>query len=482
MKVLKVSSFILIFNIFSLGLKAQNVISTSSNYNLAMRFYYGKDTIKDYPKAIQLLNECAASGYSKALITLGDFYETGKAGLTMNYAEASSKYNNAATLGNPLGLFHLGVMAKDGHGQAINYTQAFNYFTQAVNDNCIEGIYGLGYLYFKGFGCTQNYTQAAEYFKVCSQNKHPNGTYFYGLCFRNGYGKPQDYDSSKFYLTRAVFLGSRMAIAELKSPTPENSNNYAMKIASNLSNRSIARNTTFGEFSRVFEKSNESNLNGRFVGHLIRYDWSNTYAVSESELTLELTAKNNMILGRWLENNQDSIRLNTTIIPSGLKFQKTFYKKADHYSMGKKYKYIFDEMDLKFSETTDSIFIEGQVKMFSVNRNEPEKPIYIYLAKAKAGDNIQLENELTTEISNTLSVYPNPFSDIVNIGFSIAQSSKVQIKFLSSNGKEVLISKQALLDKGTYRIPINSSTFNTGMYVVQLIIGDKVETSKAIKL
>lgn len=482
MKALKASGFILIFNIFSLGLKAQNVVSSSSNYNLAMRLYYGKDTLKDYQKVIQLLNECASSGYSIALITLGDFYETGKAGLTINYSEASSKFNNAATLGNPLGLYHLGIMAKDGHGQAINYTQAYNYFTQAANANCIEGIYGLGYLNFKGFGCTQNYTQAAEYFKECSQKKHPNGTYFYGLCFRNGYGKSQNYDSSKFYLTRAVFLGSRMAISELKSPTPENSNNYAMKMASNLSSNSNTRNTAFGEFSRVSQKSYESNLNGKFVGHLIRYDWSNTYAISESELTLDLSVKNNIIKGSWLENKQDEVKLNATILSSGLKFQKTSYKKADHYSMGKKYKYIFDEMDLKLSETTDSIFIEGQVKMFSVNRNEPEKPVYIYLAKVKARDNVQFENELTTEINNTLSVYPNPFSNIVNIGFSVAQSSIVQIKFLSSNGKEVFISKQALLDKGTYRIPINSSTFITGMYFVQLIIGDKVETSKAIKL
>ena len=68
---------------------------------------------------------------------------------------------------------------------------------------------------------------------------------------------------------------------------------------------------------------------------------------------------------------------------------------------------------------------------------------------------------------NDLSVYPNPASQVVNIGFTINEPQNVIIEFLSINGS-VLYNESLTYFKGIYLKSLNISSFNRGIYLLRV--------------
>ncbi len=82
--------------------------------------------------------------------------------------------------------------------------------------------------------------------------------------------------------------------------------------------------------------------------------------------------------------------------------------------------------------------------------------------------------------SNNIMVYPNPVTDVVNIGYALTQKSSVTIKIFDLNGR--LVKMVNIMDKqhGYYTEAINCTDLRKGTYIVQLIEGNTSKTAKFI--
>ena len=86
----------------------------------------------DYSAAVQLLQECANKGDSKAQVELASFYREGK-GVDADETEAAWWYRKAAKQGEAEAQFHLGIMYLEGVGVSEDPTQALHWIAEAAD-------------------------------------------------------------------------------------------------------------------------------------------------------------------------------------------------------------------------------------------------------------------------------------------------------------------------------------------------------------
>lgn len=88
-----------------------------------------------------------------------------------------------------------------------------------------------------------------------------------------------------------------------------------------------------------------------------------------------------------------------------------------------------------------------------------------------------LENLLNT----SLSIYPNPSKDEININFSANGNAEATIQVLEMGGKEVLQAKQPSLN-GVYAGTLNLSQLPQGVYTLVINCGDQKAVRRLIKI
>ncbi len=83
--------------------------------------------------------------------------------------------------------------------------------------------------------------------------------------------------------------------------------------------------------------------------------------------------------------------------------------------------------------------------------------------------------------SNEFRVYPNPFSEQLNIVYSLPNHGKITVKLMDMMGR-TLLSKETLNGSaGVNNIQLNAYTIHNGTYIIQLISADEVMMQKVIK-
>ena len=84
-------------------------------------------------------------------------------------------------------------------------------------------------------------------------------------------------------------------------------------------------------------------------------------------------------------------------------------------------------------------------------------------------------------IANEFRVYPNPFSEQLNIVYSLPNHGKITIKLLDMMGRTVLSKETLNSSSEINNIQLDLSSIKNGTYIIQLISKDGVMTQKAIK-
>jgi hypothetical protein len=114
----------------------------------------------------------------------------------------------------------------------------------------------------------------------------------------------------------------------------------------------------------------------------------------------------------------------------------------------------------------------GQFTMYSTTT----APL-VRLNIAPADVNIESLPELTA-----FSASPNPFSDQVQLRFSLPASKDVDVSIIDITGKTVLSESYGSLPAGVNRIDIDTQRLGSGVYFVNATTGTELKTTKLVKV
>lgn len=81
------------------------------------------------------------------------------------------------------------------------------------------------------------------------------------------------------------------------------------------------------------------------------------------------------------------------------------------------------------------------------------------------------------ELDNSLMLYPNPTNGVSTLEFTVTETADAKIDVLNTLG-QVVFTKSIVNANGTQKVAINSDSFENGLYLVNVTVGDKVSTKK----
>lgn len=383
--------------------------------------------------------------------------------------------------------YHLGVQYKEGKAVQMDYQKSCDYFQKAANMGDSQSVYAIGYMHYKGLGCSQDYALAAKLFSQGAYGGRDNSMYFYGLCWRNGYGLTQNEDSAQYWLKKAAALGYQQAIQELKMPAPEDANEPARTLVQQIHNAALPENTSLNQFNKIiFHLPAASVISGDYEGYLISYDWSGKHVINNKKLRLFVVADKGKsgkksLRGEWVEEGLAAVNFYARLTKDSLYFDSTEYRLKDHYSDGSDILYKFKNAFLSIVQKRDSVYLVGNVEMFSPDRREPSKPLFVALVRSTARSSPETLNNSKNSVK--LNVYPNPFTSLFNVEFNLIKESKVEIQLYTTEG--VLVYRKTsggILTQGRYVITILPGNISSATYILRLLCNGTVEEAKIIKL
>ena len=392
---------------------------------------------------------------------------------TMAGLQLAAQKTAADSTEQALGYYRLAVQYKDGTGVPVDYAKAVNYFTESSKLGDPQSVYALGYMHYKGLGCAQDYNLAATLFKKGAMLGKDNSMYFYGLCWRNGYGVSTNEDSAKYWLQKSASLGYRQATQELQMAGGENSNEAAKKLVQQIRNAALPGQTTVNKYRKISNHLPPGEVfAGQYSGYIIQYDWSGRHTVSNKKLTLNIHGQRNNMEGFWKEEDMDSIPLKATLVNDSIIFKNTAYRRKDHYSPDTAIRYNFQNASLNLVQKNDTVFLAGNISMFSPDRKEPSKPLLVALSRT---DPSIVEKDLHLRAS------PSPFGSVLNVEFTLPKQAVVEVQLLSVAGAVIYRNPAGKLDAGHYLLPLQPGVVAPGVYVVKLVYGGKSVVVNVVK-
>jgi len=89
-------------------------------------------------------------------------------------------------------------------------------------------------------------------------------------------------------------------------------------------------------------------------------------------------------------------------------------------------------------------------------------------------------NEMSDSRNSNLKLFPNPVIDLLNIQFESANEENVLIQIMNVQGK-ILYQQRLTNQTGINNLSIPLESFQKGLYLCQLIHGNKLEINKFVK-
>jgi len=427
----------------------------------------------DPKKSFSLHQQLAANGNAKAMNALGVDYSEGL-GTGADLTEAMVWFKKAAEAGYTTAWYNLGKIYQRGHGTPQDFKIAFACFTKATEMRDTDSKLTIAYMLFKGLGCQQDYAKAFSIYYPSAQAGNANSMYFVALCLRNGYGVAKNMDQARVWLQKAAAKGDLQSKEELGLANPEN---YLAQPLETSTLQQLGSGSS--KYRRVQHNVTTADLDGSFTGWAVKYDWSGRYIISRSPLQLEMHRNGSeSITGKWVENSENiSTDINARLTDSALVFDNTAFSRKDHYSAGKEMLWEFKNATMQVVNNGDSIYLVGNLQLYSPERKEPGKPFYVQLVKAATIKAISMPMAHAT----ILQTWPNPFTgNTLNIAFALGQQAPVSIALVSMDGRTIYTENAETLLPGRYTRSIEVKA-NAGSYIVKLNYGNQAATATVIK-
>lgn len=91
---------------------------------------------------------------------------------------------------------------------------------------------------------------------------------------------------------------------------------------------------------------------------------------------------------------------------------------------------------------------------------------------------VDVEEEIFTDLN--LNVYPNPFTDLTTINYSIAQPDNIEISIYDQLGRKIETLVKSRKDAGSYQIDWKTPTLNPGVYHLKMITNNGTYTRQLV--
>jgi hypothetical protein len=427
--------------------------------------------------AIKIVMKNVKAGNPEAMHILGMVNYDGFF-ITRNFEIARKWFEIANRKGYLKSAYNLAMMYRLGIGVTQDFSKAYQYICRAGEAGDSQAVYARGYLLYKGLGCEQSYEEAIKYFKQAAGQGHGYAMYMIGLCYRNGYGVERDNGEAMFWLKRAADNNVKASTDELSTDAPEN------PIRSTRI-RSAGGNSAQGVINPRFkairhEMSSAQFLQGSYKGSISTYDWSGQHVIKESLLEVSIELNGNEFIARWKEDTLSTVVAKGILTDTALVFTHATYSKLDHFNPTKPVIWNFTKASLHTVLDSNSVNLAGTLQLYSPETKEPGRPMYLNLrTKEKSSVSINLltnSNELNTDPL----VYPNPFTNLLNLSFYLTTKARCLVEIYSMNGNKVYEEPLGELNMGShhYQLKLNLSS---GNYNVKLKYGDKVFSAVVMK-
>lgn len=415
-----------------------------------------------HEKAYLLYRECADVGNAQAMNAIGILLQRGW-GVAKDMEKSVAWFERAADTGYGKAFHNLTQIYAKGLGVEQDFAKAAYYAEKLIPYEPKTANFSLGYYYYKGLGVVQDYEKAVAHFLAAAELKSANAYYFLGLCYRNGYGVPRDEGEAQYYLQKANEMGHYYSKQELAEEMPETGTSPQRLKAKGVNNNEQSRQT----FRKILRQNVKDKIAGKYSGTLTTYDYSGTQIIRETPLKIRFGAPDAFgnINGEWTEADTIHAAFEAVLTDSTLQFVNTSYARTDHYNKRQAVKWNFTKAVLEKTDIDGTVFLAGNIQMFSPKSKEPEKPMYISLQ--------QTAKETATE---QLTAIPLPNGNDINISFDLEKPANANIKIYSLNG--VLVFSEALgsLNAGTHRYAVDLNV-PQGHYIVYLQKGNEKITT-----
>ncbi len=413
-------------------------------------------------KAFELLTNYANQGNPRAMNGLGLMYIQGHL-FPADSVKAIEWLTKAGEGGFIPAWNNLGMIYKYAHGGVKQDQQkAYSYFEKAAEAGHPNGYYNAGYMLYKGLGCKQDYEKAFEYFKKGAEQSYSPAMYMLGLCYRNGYGVERSRGDAYYWLAEATRMEYKFATDELEAEEPENPESVTRL-------RSTQELNVPEQMAKVEHLIPENQIAGTYEGVLVTYDWSGKNIIGESPLLLQLEqdGEARQIVGQWIEPGKDTILLQATREPDKLTFTETRQYRSDHYAVDGPVLFLFNEAEIQIITDGNTTTLAGNIRMYSPETMEPERPMYLSLRKAAAG----ITGDKAT-LTQPVKVYPSPFSNELNVSFEQTESCDVSVGIYNYSGVCVHLYNAGNLPVGMQHLSLTTA-LPAGTYIVKLFCGKK---------
>ncbi|MBC8173040.1 MAG: T9SS type A sorting domain-containing protein, partial [Chitinophagales bacterium] len=95
---------------------------------------------------------------------------------------------------------------------------------------------------------------------------------------------------------------------------------------------------------------------------------------------------------------------------------------------------------------------------------------------------VPLNDLKATGVSNVINVadidvYPNPANEVSYVRIDLASSQELSMRISDMSGRVVMESNYGMIS-GNIAMPLNTSEFASGMYLINVIAGDQMITEK----
>ena len=441
-----------------------------ATFTKAQEYYYGLGRSYDPQKAFQLYTEAAKEGHAEAMNALGNMYAGGVT-VPVDIKQAFSWYEKAGQAGSALAYNNLALFYRRGEMVEQDFTKAAACYKKGALLNNAFSKNSLAYFYYKGLGVRQSYANAFNLYKELAEKGDVNAQYFLGLCYRNGYGVAANAGMAKQWLQKAAEKNDRQAIHELQAePLPENISVLSPALQNQVKD--------LHNYQEKLEAAPSNDIGGIYTGYAIYYDFSKEFVHEIVPLTVELRKNGTHYEGIWKEGDSLTAPVKASFVNNSLHFDSSSkYIRRNYYSYRDAEPYAFNSAALNIKYFKDSVYLNGDVRFYSILRREPGQPMDIVLArKALPGENPVKDERFQ------LTSFPNPATTTVKTSFTLPRNSKVQLELLTVQGKPLQKVNEKLIPAGSYSYSFNVEALAAGSYIIKITADGKTESKIFVKL